>query len=217
VSPFVRAGVEGCGASTGLVPSGISFGPSSIVAFDGSAFASEVDGSGTLLRSACDGATLEWLRAGDLESRLPVRCDSDNGGGCVDDGEDVAMARTAAAVGKGSGPVDGAAIAGPGGGGNGVMPMPFLSLAAAAAAADAYLRGSPAIRCGGGAGFMEDVAAPFAEVGRGVCSVANAGRGDLGCVDGLRAAIDDGSDIEPAFCFPAAADFESVSGSSAID
>lgn len=124
------------------------------------------------------------------------------------------MVRTA---GKGNGTADGAMIAGPGGGGNGVMPMLFLSLAAAAAAADAYLSGSPAVRGGGGAGFIEDVAAPFAEVGSGVCSVANAGRGDFGCVDGLRAAADGASDIEPGFCFPVAADFESVSGSSAID
>ena len=80
---------------------------------------------------------------------------------------------------------DDSAAAAPGGGGRGAMPTPFLSLAAAAAAAEAYLRGSPGVRVGSGAGFMllaEELDTP----GIGVCSVANAGRGDLICVDGRR-------------------------------
>lgn len=74
----------------------------------------------------------------------------------------------------------------PGGGGRGAMPTPFLSLAAAAAAAEAYFNGSPGVRVGSGAGFM-DVAVELDAPGNGVCNVANAGNGDLSCVDGLRA------------------------------
>ena len=79
-----------------------------------------------------------------------------------------------------------AALNADGGGGNGAIPTPFLSLAAAAAAAEAYLSGSPGVRVGIGAGFIEfddELETP----GKGVCSVASAGRGDLSCVDGLRA------------------------------
>ena len=68
------------------------------------------------------------------------------------------------------------------------MPTLFLSLAAAAAAAEAYFNGSPGVRVGRGAGFME-LAAELETPGIGVCSVASAGRGDLSCVDGLRVPV----------------------------
>ena len=76
-----------------------------------------------------------------------------------------------------------------GGGGRGAMPTPALSVAAAAAAAaDAYLSGCPVGSVGNGAGFIVLVAGgPLAFVVGGVFSVANAGRGDLSCNDGLRA------------------------------
>lgn len=96
------------------------------------------------------------------------------GKGCVIAGELVALARAPARD-----------AGNPGGGGRGAMPTPFLSLAAAAAAAEAYFNGSPGVRVGSGAGFI-DVAEELEAPGNGVCSVANTGNGDLSCVDGRR-------------------------------
>ena len=98
----------------------------------------------------------------------------------------------------------------PGGGGNGAIPTPFLSLAAAAAAADAYLSGSPGVRIGIGAGFMM-LAAVFDVPGKGVCSVANTGNGDLSCVEDRRPPA-----ASPDFAFVMVGR-GSNSGSSAID
>ena len=70
------------------------------------------------------------------------------------------------------------AAATPGGGGSGAIPTPFLSLAAAAAAAEAYFNGSPGVRVGIGAGFIELDEGPETP-GNGVCRVAKAGNGDF--------------------------------------
>ena len=99
-----------------------------------------------------------------------------------------------------------------GGGGKGAI----LSDAAAAAAAEAYFRTSPGGRVGTAAGFIWLVD-PFVRLA-GVCSVANAGRGLLSCVEGLRAAATGGSGIALAFPLGMLPDRESISGaSSCID
>lgn len=90
----------------------------------------------------------------------------------------------------------------PGGGGNGAIPAAFLSLAAAAAAAEAYFNVSPGGLVGKGAGFIELFVAPFVTFPSGVCSVANAGRGDLSWFDGLLAAAACGSETDDDFGFP---------------
>ena len=60
---------------------------------------------------------------------------------------------------------DVAAVGAPGGGGSGAIPTTApLSLAAAAAAAEAYFNVSPGGLAGGGAGFIEEVTAPFGTV-----------------------------------------------------
>jgi hypothetical protein len=60
------------------VPSGASFVLSSTRGLDGSPFGSATGSGAPPLRSIC-GAVLVWLNAGDLESRLVVRCNSDDG------------------------------------------------------------------------------------------------------------------------------------------
>jgi hypothetical protein len=78
--------------------------PSSSSGFDGgSVFDSTA--TGTAASRSDSGAVLVWLSAGDLESTVVVRCNSVDGWGCVDDGDEDETVRTAAIAGRGERPV----------------------------------------------------------------------------------------------------------------